>query len=144
MYKVMSDIRYLSLFSGIGGLEHKCIPPVLYCELDPSCQTVLHNRHPNTEIVGDIKTLTSPPEAEYVVGGWPCQDLSSAGVLGGIKGDRSGLFFDMVRVAKDSGAHTIVGENVPNLLSINSGKDFQVVIDTWLYIFFKWHRIICW
>lgn len=137
----MSSIRYLSLFSGIGGLEHKEIPPLLYCEQDVACQTVLRERHPNVEIIGDVRELTSPPKAEIVVGGWPCQDISSAGVLSGINGLRSGLFFDMVRVAKESGAHTLVGENVPNLLSINKGKDFQIVIDTLLdngYPFIAW------
>lgn len=129
-WKYMSDIRYLSLFSGIGGLEHKYISPLLYCEQDSACQDILHRRHPNAEIIGDIRELVAPPQAEIVVGGWPCQDLSSAGVLGGINGSRSGLFFDMVRVAKACGAHTLVGENVPNLLSINKGTDFQIVIDT--------------
>ena len=32
-----------------------------------------------------------------VVGGWPCQDISLAGSLGGIQGDHSGLFFDMLK-----------------------------------------------
>lgn len=137
----MSSIRYLSLFSGIGGLEHKDIPPLLYCEQDAACQTVLRERHPRVEIVGNVKDLTTPPKAEIVVGGWPCQDLSSAGVLSGINGLRSGLFFDMVRIANKSGAHTIVGENVPNLLTINKGQDFQIVIDTLLdngYPYIAW------
>lgn len=112
----MSNVRYLSLFSGIGGLEHGSIPPLLYCEQDAACQTVLRERQPNVEIIGDVRDLTSPPKAEIVVGGWPCQDLSSAGILGGINGLRSGLFFDMVRIAKECKAHTLVGENVPNLV----------------------------
>ena len=126
----VSDIQYISLFSGIGGLEHKTISPLLFCEQDSSCQIVLQSRHPGVEIIGDIRALLSPPNAEIVVGGWPCQDLSSAGTLGGITASRSGLFFEMVRVAKESGAHTIIGENVPNLLSINQGKDFEIVLKT--------------
>jgi site-specific DNA-cytosine methylase len=51
--------------------------------------------------------------------------VSSAGTLGGIRASRSGLFFEMLRVARHSGARTLVGENVPNLLTIHQGKDFR-------------------
>jgi DNA (cytosine-5)-methyltransferase 1 len=44
-------------------------------------------------------------------------------------------------VAKASGAHTIVGENVPNLLTINQGRDFQVVLDALLA---EGYRYIAW
>ena len=43
------------------------------------------------EVFGDIRQLVSPPKVDYVVGGWPCQDLSSAGVLGGIMDNGCGL-----------------------------------------------------
>ena len=36
----------------------------------------------------------------------------------------------MLRTAKAAGAHTLIGENVPNLLTINDGNDFHVVLDT--------------
>lgn len=125
----MTDLRYLSLFSGIGGLEHPAVPPLLFCERDEACQGVLRQRYPGVEVAADVTLLDRPPKADIVVGGWPCQDLSSAGTLGGITARRSGLFFEMLRVAKESGAHTLVGENVPNLLTINRGRDFQMVLD---------------
>ena len=121
-------MRYISLFSGIGGLEHPRIAPVLACESYPQCVAVLERRYPGLEVHRDIVTLT-PPEAEMVVGGWPCQDLTSAGLMAGLRGDRSGLFFEMVRVAADAKAHTIVGENVPNLLSMRQGAEFQLVLE---------------
>lgn len=102
------------------------IPPLLFCEKDPECRRVLQAMHPSTTISDDICTLR-PPKADFVVGGWPCQDLSSAGTLGGLTAQRSGLFYDMLRVAVESGAHTIIGENVPNLLTINKGTDFEAL-----------------
>lgn len=120
---------YLSIFSGIGGLEHPHVSPLLFCEKDLACQQVLRLAHPDVPIVDDIRLLHSPPAADMVVGGWPCQDLSSAGNLGGIRGERSGLFFDMLRTAKAAGAHTLIGENVPNLLTINEGADFHLVLN---------------
>jgi len=121
---------YLSFFSGIGGLEHPSYPPLLFCEKDSSCQHVLQIAHPEVPIVGDIRSLQAPPPADFVVGGWPCQDISQAGKLGGIHAERSGLYFDMLRAAVAAGAHTLIGENVPNLLTINEGNDFQVVLET--------------
>lgn len=124
-----SSYAYLSLFSGIGGLEHPSISPVLFCEQDRDCQAVIRSRAVNSHslIHGDVQTLNAPPQAAYVVGGWPCQDISSAGKQLGLAGDRSNLFFDMLRVSVSAGAHTIIGENVPNLLTINSGSDFEAV-----------------
>lgn len=118
---------YLSLFSGIGGLEHPSIPPILFCERDHDCQTVINSRtsYSNVPIHDDIRTLHAPPPAAFAMGGWPCQDISSAGKQSGLSGDRSGLFFDMLRVAVASGAHTIIGENVPNLLTLKGGADFE-------------------
>jgi|GEM_PF-1286775 len=137
----MTRLRYISLFSGIGGLEHPTDPPLLFCEQDSACQGVLRERHSGVDVCPDITQLSSPPAADIVAGGWPCQDLSSAGTLGGIKARRSGLFFEMLRVAKESGAHTLVGENVPNLLTINRGRDFQLVLDA---LVSEGYRFIAW
>ena len=121
------NVRYISLFSGIGGLEHSSAAPLLLCEVDEACQGLLKSRYPEVPVHQDVTTLEKVPKADYVVGGWPCQDLSSAGKLAGLRGRRSGLFFDMLRVGALSGAHTLIGENVPNLLSINKGHDFELV-----------------
>ena len=126
----MNGFRYVSVFSGIGGLEHPTIAPLLFCEQDSACNTVLRRRYEGIEVFGNIRDMNDPPAADIVAGGWPCQDLSSAGTLGGINARRSGLFFEMLRVAKASGASTLIGENVPNLLTINQGLDFQIVLDT--------------
>lgn len=123
-------MRYLSLFAGIGGLEHPDTPPILACELDTACREVLGNRYPDTPIHDDIVTLEDPPKADFILGGWPCQDLSVAGKLRGIEASRSGLFFQMVEVAISAEAHTLIGENVPNLLRINGGNDFRIVLTT--------------
>lgn len=124
------QVDYISLFSGIGGLEHSVSSPRLLCEVDPACQGILAKRFPDIPIHGDVATLTRVPRVNYVVGGWPCQDISSAGKLGGIGGSRSGLFFEMLRIAKAGGAHTLIGENVPNLLTINKGHDFERVVSS--------------
>ena len=54
---------------------------------------------------------------DCVVAGFPCQDLSVAGLRAGLDGKRSGLFFDVVRVAQDCGAWLLVLENVAGIAS---------------------------
>lgn len=121
-------MNYISLFSGVGGLEAEESPPLLCCEIDQACQRVLKGRFPETQIHERVEDL-HPPRAEIVAGGWPCQDLSVAGKGRGLAGDRSGLFFELVRVARESKAHTIIAENVPNLIRLRQGAEFQAVLE---------------
>ncbi len=139
----MKNSDYISVFSGIGGLEHPSIPPVLMCEMDKDCHKIIHSRSMTkfVNIHSDITTLNDPPPASFVVGGWPCQDLSMAGLQKGLLGKKSSLFFDMIRIAQESNSHTIIGENVPNLLRVNKGKDFQAAREVLVasgYKFLAW------
>lgn len=115
-------MRYISCFTGIGGLEasHE---PELMCEVDPEIAEVLRSEFPDQEIWPDVRTL-EPPQVEVVAGGWPCQDLSIAGLQEGLRGLRSGLLLDMLKVARRACAHTVVAENVPNLLRLRRGEEF--------------------
>jgi DNA (cytosine-5)-methyltransferase 1 len=118
---------YVSLFSGIGGLEAPQSSPLLACELDGPARKVLQRRFPKTELHDDVTTL-HPPSADVVAGGWPCQDISIAGLRRGLAGERSGLFFELLRVAGDAAAHTVVAENVPHLLALENGGAFDFVL----------------
>jgi len=61
-------------------------------------------------------------------GGFPCQDISVAGKQAGLSGSRSGLFFEIIRLAKALSPRIIYLENVANLLSSNGGDDFGTVL----------------
>lgn len=124
-----STLRYLSLFSGIGGLESEPTDPVVCCELDETCWPVLGKRFPSAEIYPDVSTFRPPP-ADVVTGGWPCQDISVAGKKAGLDGLRSGLFFEMLRIAEDAGVHTIVAENVPRIITMENGTAFERVLES--------------
>lgn len=121
-------MKYLSLFSGVGGLEADGGSPAVCCELDDACHPVLRHRFPSARVHADVRDL-QPPRADVVAGGWPCQDLSVAGLRRGLEGERSGLFFELLRVARDARAHTVVAENVPNLLTLQGGTVFRLVLE---------------
>lgn len=123
-------MKYISLFSGIGGLEHPFVPPAMFCESDPASQRVLRAMFgEEVEIWPDVSTFPSR-RTDVIAGGWPCQDITVAGRMRGLTGRRSGLFFEMVKIGRMCRAHTIVGENVPNLLTNRVGRDFRLVIDS--------------
>ena len=117
MYKIGS------LFSGIGSLDLGVIDAlggnaetVWFVEQDDFCQQVLSKRFPGTPIYDDVNDLPfmlmeSP---DILVGGFPCQDLSVAGLAKGIKeGTRSGLFFKMWEWALHFSPRFVLFENVP-------------------------------
>src|SRR5689334_1363657 len=90
------SLKITGLFAGIGGIElgmhgagHETIA---LCEIDPAARTVLAARFEGVKIHGDITTMRGLPRGtEVVAAGFPCQDLSQAGMTKGIGGARSGL-----------------------------------------------------
>ena len=70
------------------------------------------------------------PECDLITFGFPCQDLSVAGRRAGLKGERSGLFHEAVRIINELRPQYCLWENVPGLLSSNKGRDFAEVLNT--------------
>lgn len=113
----------LDLFSGIGGISlglRHWVKSVAYCEIEPYCQSVLLQRMsegylPKAPIWDDIRTLSANelPPIDIITGGFPCQDISVAGRGAGLEGERSGLFFEIMRLAKEIKPSFIFLENVP-------------------------------
>jgi len=66
----------------------------------------------------DVNTFDGTPWrglVDIVTGGFPCQDISSAGTGAGLAGSRSGLFFQMCRIIKEVEPRLVFAENSPNL-----------------------------
>src|SRR6202043_3077622 len=101
-------MNVLDLFSGIGGfslgLERAGMRTVAFCEIEPFCRAVLKRHWPAAPCYDDIRTLTVDRlradgiAANVICGGFPCQDISSAGKLGGIDAERSGLWSEYARI----------------------------------------------
>ena len=88
-------------------------------------------------IEADISDLTiddmPKTPADLMWGSFPCQDLSLAGLRGGIRAGRSGMFFEFWRLAEalqsaGRAPKIIAIENVTGLLTSNGGDDFQTII----------------
>jgi len=113
-------MRFLSLFSGIGGLdlglERAGWGCVAQCELEPFCREVLARHWPGVPCFDDVTHLGAREGwVDAVVGGFPCQDISTAGKGAGIAGERSGLWKQMHRIIREAGPDWVVAENVPAL-----------------------------
>lgn len=124
----MVKLRVLDLFSGIGGfslgLERTGgFETVAFCEIEEFPRKVLAKHWPGVPIYGDVRELTAERlfadgiAADVICGGFPCQDISTAGKRAGINDEtRSGLWSEIVRLACEIRPRFIIVENVSNLL----------------------------
>ncbi|WP_017923113.1 DNA (cytosine-5-)-methyltransferase [Burkholderia glumae] len=127
-----------SFFSGIGGFdigfESAGFSISLQCEVEPFCQSILKKHWPSVPLHSDITKLTNNeiPKSDVWIGGFPCQDLSLArmGKRDGLRGRKSGLFYEFARLVGDGKPRVILLENVAGLLSSHRGKDFGIVLAT--------------
>ena len=127
-----------SFFSGIGGLDlgfdRAGFDISVQCEIDPFCRFILTKHWPQVPKFSNIKEMDDAdvPFSSIWTGGFPCQDVSLArmGPRSGLKGKKSGLFYEFVRLAREGRPRVILIENVPGLLSSHGGRDFGIVIRT--------------
>lgn len=115
-------MRIGSLFSGIGGLElglERAIPnarTVWQVEIDAFCNRVLGKHWPHAKRFKDIRDVSVRDESlervDLVCGGFPCQDVSSAGKRTGLSGAKSGLWFEYKRIVSELSPRFVVVENV--------------------------------
>ena len=114
-------MNHLDLFSGIGGFALAAkrtweddLNIVGFCEIEPYAKKVLNKNFPGVPIYNDIKELNGKrfKDIDLITGGFPCQDISIAGYGAGIKGKRSGLWSEMLRVISEIRPKFALIENV--------------------------------
>lgn len=119
-------IRIGSLFSGIGGFElglERAIPEsntIWQVEQNKYCQRVLKKHWPDALIYDDVCSVGKHnlKPVDIICGGFPCQDISTAGKQGGIHAKKSGLWWEMFRIISELRPRVAVLENVPNLITL--------------------------
>ena len=131
------NIRYLDLFSGIGGFREgltraggfTCMG---HCEIDKFADKSYRALF-DTEgewFCSDIQKADPDeiPAFDLLCAGFPCQPFSIAGNLGGFSDPRGTLFFEIARLAAARKPAYLLLENVPNLLSHDGGRTFASIL----------------
>ena len=127
-------INELALFAGAGGgiLGGKLLGWRTLCavERDEYASSVLIQRQNDGHlepfpIWDDVCTFDGKPwsgRVDVISGGFPCQDISSAGKGAGIEGERSGLWVEMARIIGEVRPRFVFVENSPVLTSRGLGR----------------------
>ena len=126
-------LRYLSLFSGIGGFDLGFDRAGMVCagqvEFDEKAREVLAKHWPDVPRLNDVREVNGDEfgSIDLICGGFPCQPHSLAGKRRGSDDERDlwGEFFRIVCAVKP---RWIVAENVFGLLSSENGRFFGSIL----------------
>ncbi len=140
------SFRFIDLFAGIGGIRMGFEASGGECVFtsewnDFSKKTYIENYGDHHPFVGDIVPYPAEdvPDHDVLLGGFPCQPFSIAGVskknsLGRPHGfectTQGTLFFDVARIIATKRPKAFLLENVKNLLSHDKGNTFDVILQT--------------
>jgi DNA (cytosine-5)-methyltransferase 1 len=119
----MSPITFGSLFAGIGGIDLGFERCGMECkwqvEINDYAQKVLAKHWPKVHREKDIRECSARnlERVDIIAGGFPCQDISYAGLGAGLDGERSGLFLEAIRLVRELQPRAVVLENVAALLT---------------------------
>lgn len=131
-------MRFIDLFAGIGGFrlglerassKYKCVFSNEWLEKPRRIYAKHFGEQPDPR---DIRRIPARdvPDADLIVGGFPCATFSIAGKRKGFSLDdtRGTLCFEMFRLARDKRIPYILFENVKGLLNHANGRTFQVIL----------------
>lgn len=131
-------IKYIDLFSGVGGIrlgasqalenngiDSKC---VLSSEIDDkACQT--YNLNFGETPQGDIREIQEIEPFDFLLAGFPCQPFSYAGKKRGFGDTRGTLFFEIERILEKYKPKAFLLENVRGLKTHDGGRTFETIIN---------------
>lgn len=141
---VKSKFTFIDLFAGIGGIRlayqnagGKCVFSSEYNKFAKITYEANFGEVP----FGDITAIDEKliPDHDILLGGFPCQPFSIAGVskknaLGKAHGfldeTQGNLFFDIARIISEKRPKAFMLENVKNLVSHDKGRTFKVITNT--------------
>ena len=128
-----NELRYGSLFSGIGGIDLGMDMAGFECawqvEIDDYCRQILDKHWPRVPKYKDIYEVKGKEiePVDILCGGFPCQPVSVAGKRGGVNDERW-LWDEFYRLICELRPRWVVAENVTGLFSANSGRAFAGVL----------------
>ena len=137
--------KSISIFSGCGALDLGLLPwarPMLYCDNCSAAKQILRARMedgslPLGPVIDDVVLVTAaalealPEKPVVLIAGFPCQDICQAGLQRGLEGDRSCLFFEILRIVDECPfLEVIFLENVNAIRSMD--QVWHVLLDAFL------------
>lgn len=143
----MRSLEITAVFAGIGGLElglHKAGHRTsLFCECDPEATAVLASRFPGVRIAFDVRRTDELVEnisgrSDLLTAGFPCSDLSQAGLTRGFAGGRSSLIRETMDLLRKRPFPRVLLENVPNWRHLHRGAYLAEVIAALEGMGYRW------
>lgn len=130
-------MKFIELFAGVGafrlGLErtgHECVWANEWLERPRSIYARNFGEQPDGR---DIRNVSAGdiPDADLLVGGFPCATFSVAGKRTGFSLDdtRGTLAFEMFRLASEKSIPYLLFENVKGLLNHDEGRTFEIILE---------------
>jgi DNA (cytosine-5)-methyltransferase 1 len=135
-----NGLGYVSVFCGGGGLDlgfaAAGFTPLFSSDIIPSfCETVKNNLkkhlvepHDITELSGNYVLDVVGKKVSVVIGGPPCQSFSILGTRKSTNDPRGKLIYEYARFIKEINPDSFLFENVPGILTINKGVDWQELL----------------
>ena len=141
-------MKVAGLFAGIGGFEIGLSrgghDSALLCEIATTARAVLARHFAEVDCRPDVTELRDlPSEVELLVAGFPCQDLSQAGMTAGIDGKRSKLIHHVFRLLDQNPVPWLVLENVSFMLQLGRGRALRVIVEALEERGYRWaYRVV--
>jgi DNA (cytosine-5)-methyltransferase 1 len=142
----MAPYAVVSFFCGCGGLDlgfrgdfsyrgevYERLPFEIVAAFDNNAQCIeTYNRyfgkHARLLDLSSAEAKDMVP-ADLLIGGFPCQEFSSCGPLGGLKSERGRLYRALIRYMEAHRPKVVVGENVINLERMEDGRVIKTIAD---------------
>ena len=130
-------MKFIELFAGVGafrlGLErtgHECVWANEWLERPRSIYARNFGEQPDGRDIRDV-SAGDIPDADLLVGGFPCATFSVAGKRTGFSLDdtRGTLAFEMFRLASEKSIPYLLFENVKGLLNHDEGRTFEIILE---------------
>ena len=125
---------FIDLFAGIGGIRipfqelgGKCVFTSEWDKFAQKSYRVNFGEEPQ----GDITQIaaTDIPDFDILLGGFPCQPFSQAGLKKGFSDTRGTLFFEIERILAEKRPKAFLLENVKQLRGHDKGRTLRVIME---------------
>lgn len=129
-----ADFTFIDLFAGIGGirlpfqnLNGHCVFSSEWDKFSQKTYLTNYGEMPH----GDITQISAKdiPDHDILLGGFPCQAFSQAGLKQGFNDTRGTMFFEIQRILAEKKPKAFLLENVKQLQGHDKGRTLQTIIN---------------